>query len=108
MTAADRLVLVRTTVGTEAQARDLAGRLVGLHIAACVHITPVTSIYRWKGAVQDDVEFLVEARCIAARREAVREAMLEGHPYELPLVEAWEVHGVPPAYAEWAQHGTGP
>jgi periplasmic divalent cation tolerance protein len=103
-----RMVLVRTTLGTQQQARELAGRLVGLHLAACVHIQPLASMYRWKGAVQDDAEFVVEARCIPNRESDVRAAMLEGHPYENPLVEAWDVRGVPPAYLAWAQHGTGP
>lgn len=106
--AMDRLWLVRTTVGTLEQARGLAERLVGLHLAACVHIQPIQSMYRWKGAVQDDAEFAVEARCIQSREADVRAAMLEGHPYEVPLVEAWEVQGVPAPYAEWARHGTGP
>ncbi|HET6398833.1 MAG TPA: divalent-cation tolerance protein CutA [Candidatus Thermoplasmatota archaeon] len=105
--AGHTLVLIRTTVGTEQQAREMAARLVGIHLAACVHFYPFASVYRWKGAVQDDAEYAVEARCIPEREGDVRQAMLEGHPYEEPLVEAWTVRGVPAGYFAWAQHGTG-
>lgn len=80
--------LVRTTVGTEAQARKLARALVGPRLAACVHLHPIQSFYTWKGEAKEEKEWVVEARVAGfRRRRRVQKAMVKGHPYEVPMVE---------------------
>ncbi len=101
----DAMALVRTTVGSEEAARTLAHGLVEARNAACVHITPAKSVYRWKGQQEEADEFLVEARCLPEKVQAVRSAMLKEHPYELPLIEVVQVTGFTPAYLEWARRG---
>lgn len=96
------LALVRTTVATRQQAETLAQRLVRDHVAACVHLQDVASVYRWDGRVQQESEVLVEARTTWERRIDVERIMLEGHPYETPVVEAWAVRDVPADYGAWA------
>jgi len=96
------MALVRTTVGTEAQAHALADRLVDDGLAACVHVTSVRSSYVWKGRREDTAEWLVEARVLHRRIHAAVEAMKDRHPYELPLVELLPTW-VDAAYASWAK-----
>ncbi len=97
------MVLVRTTVGTRDAAHDLARRLVDAGLAACVHVQELTSVYHWKGNVEEHAEWLIEARALASREASVREAMLAGHPYELPLVETLIATGISKAYLDWAR-----
>lgn len=94
-------VLVRTTVETRMQAEALARRLVDARLAACVHVQEVASVYRWQGRVQQETEFLVEARTTPGRRGDVERAMLDGHPYEVPLVESIRPTALSAAYAAW-------
>lgn len=96
------MVLVRTTVATQAQAHALADALVEAGLAACVHVTAIHSTYRWKGRREEGEEWQVEARALPRRLRALQARMAEGHPYELPLVETLRVI-VNPAYAKWAQ-----
>lgn len=96
------LVPVRTTLPTRNAAEALATRLVDGRLAACTHITELASVYRWKGARLQETEYAVEARTTLRNRSRVVEAMQEGHPYEVPLVESWPVSHVPRAYARWA------
>lgn len=100
------LVVVRTTLATRVQAERLAQRLVQGNLAACVHLQEISSVYRWKQRVTQETEVVVEARTTLQRRRDVELAMLEGHPYETPLVESWPVHGVPDKYAHWAASQT--
>lgn len=65
------LCLVRTTVGNRTDAEALARRLVDARLAGCVHITEIASVYRWKGAVQQETEHLVEARTTNGGRAAL-------------------------------------
>lgn len=95
------MALVRTTVATEAQANALADALVQAGTAACVHVLSIRSTYRWKGRQEEAEEWLVEARCTLRKAAAARRRMLEGHPYELPLVETLRC-AVNAGYAKWA------
>ncbi|MHB1260620.1 MAG: divalent-cation tolerance protein CutA [Thermoplasmatota archaeon] len=96
------MVLVRTTVGTRDAATAIARSLIDAKLAACVHVQEMASVYRWKGKVEEQAEWLVEARALPARESSVREAMLAGHPYEVPLVETLTSTGLSKAYLDWA------
>jgi periplasmic divalent cation tolerance protein len=96
------LIVVVTSVGTEDQALDIAHALVRSHRAACVNIIPnVHSIYRWKGRVCDDGEFLLLVKTRAREFDAVREAIQKLNTYELPEVLAYRVDDASPAFAAW-------
>lgn len=97
------MALVRTTVGTRDAADDLAQRLVTAGLATCVHVQEIRSTYRWKGKVIAEPEWLVEARALPSKAEGVREAMLAGHPYEVPLVETLNATGISKEYLDWAK-----
>lgn len=99
------MALVRTTVGSRDAADALASQLVNAGLAACVHVQEVRSTYRWKGKVEEQAEWLVEARALESRAVGVREAMLADHPYELPLVETLTVTGISKEYLDWARAG---
>ena len=95
--------LVRTTLGSRDAADTLARHLVNAGLAACVHIQEIRSVYRWQGKVEEQGEWLVEARALESRAVAVREAMLADHPYEVPLVETLTVTGISKEYLDWAR-----
>lgn len=98
----NQAALVRTTVATRADAERLARRLVEQRVAACVHVSEVASVYRWEGTVRQETEFVVEARTTPGRRGDAERAMLDGHPYEVPLVEtAGRSSFVTPRYMAW-------
>lgn len=91
-----------TSVGTEEQALDVAHALVRSHRAACVNIVPnVHSIYRWKGRLCDDGEFLLLIKTAAREFDGVREVIQKLNTYELPEVLAYRVDQASPAFASW-------
>ena len=50
-------VLATTTAPTVEDARRIAHRLVEEKLAACVQmVDPITSVYRWQGAVEEQSE----------------------------------------------------
>ena len=101
-TPRDRALLLRTTVATRADAERMARRLVDARLAACVHVSEVASVYRWDGKVRQETEFVVEARTTPARRGDIERAMLDGHPYDVPMVEMAGAYGwLSGAYAKW-------
>ena len=101
------LLLVITSVGTEEQALDIAHALIRNRQAACVNLMPnVHSIYRWKGRVCDDGEFLLFIKTRAREFEGVRETIQKMNTYELPEVLAYRVDDSSPAFATWIAKAT--
>lgn len=97
------MALVRTTVGSRDAADALAKHLVNGGLAACVHVQELRSTYKWQGKLEEQAEWLLEARALESRAVAVREAMLADHPYDVPLVETLTATGIPKAYLDWAR-----
>jgi len=77
--------IVLTTIGSEADAIALAKTIVDERLAACVNVLPkMISIYRWKGAVEQDNEHQIVIKTTADRLPALEARLRQLHPYELP------------------------
>jgi periplasmic divalent cation tolerance protein len=95
-------LLVFTNLPDREAATRLAHGLVEQRLAACVNVLGAcTSVYRWKGEVEEaqEVPVLIKTR---ASRYAEVEAGIRGlHPYELPEIIAVPVVRGLPDYLEW-------
>lgn len=95
-------VLVLTTVPTADVGATLARALVQARLAACVNVLPpMTSIYRWKGELQQDTECQLVVKTVRPRVDAVRALVRQLHPYELPEFVVVPVDGGDEAYLAW-------
>jgi periplasmic divalent cation tolerance protein len=103
-----KLVLVLTTLGADADAAALARTLVEERLAACVNVLPaMTSIYRWKGSVEENREQQLLIKTAPDRVEALATRLRQLHPYELP--EFILLNGdASAAYALWVDESTRP
>ena len=98
--------LVLTTTGTGEEALSIARALVDEGLAACVNVVPgVTSVYRWKGAVDRASEVLLLIKTRSERFEAVRQALVALHPYELPEIIALPIEAGHAPYLAWLDDG---
>jgi periplasmic divalent cation tolerance protein len=78
-------VIVLTTVGASTDATAFARVLVTDRLAACVNVLPpMTSLYRWKGAIEEDREQQLVIKTTSDRVAAIEARFRELHPYELP------------------------
>jgi periplasmic divalent cation tolerance protein len=95
-------LLVLTNLPDRAAAERLAGQLIEGRLAACINIlAPCRSVYRWKGAVQNDEEHPMLIKTTAERYPALEAAIRAGHPYELPEIVAVPIVRGLPAYLQW-------
>jgi periplasmic divalent cation tolerance protein len=98
------VVIVLTTLGADADAPALARVLVDERLAACVNILPpMTSIYRWKNAVEQDREQQVVMKTTAGRVAALEARLRQLHPYELPEFLVIPASGGSAAYLDWVR-----
>lgn len=94
--------LVLSTCPDQHTAEQLATRLVETSLAACVNILgPLRSVYRWKGAVQQDDEVLLMIKTHVDRYADVEQLILQQHPYELPEVIQVAIGGGSSDYLAW-------
>ena len=76
-----------TVTGNEEEARRIGKALVQEELAACVNIFPgMRSVYRWKGAVEEDEECAMILKISRENADEVVERIRELHSYELPCV----------------------
>ena len=102
MSELDPISLIVTSVGTEQQAVEISEELIGRRLATCVNIVPrLRSIYRWKGKVCEDTEYLLLIKTPKRLFDAVSEAILELHSYELPEILAVDVDQAETTFHEW-------
>lgn len=101
------VLLVLVTTPSPEVAADLARSLVEARLAACGNVLPgVRSIYRWEGKVQDDAEALLVLKTTRDRFEALRDEVLQRHPYEVPEIVALSVDAGSERYLAWVTAGT--
>jgi len=102
-----RLVLV--TAPNEAGARAIARALVGDGLAACVNVLgPIRSIYRWRGAIEDEAEYLLLIKTSARLYTRLERRVQELHSYEVPEVIALPIETGSAPYLKWLLDSTGP
>lgn len=83
------VALVYTLFGSVEDARRIARQLVEERLAACANIgAACTSIYEWKGAVEEATETPVLFKTSPERSAALQARIAELHGYDLPAIVA--------------------
>ncbi len=96
------LILVLTTVPNDDSAEAMAHTLVEERLAACVNLhAPMTSVYRWKGAVERESERQLVIKTTRERLPALEARLKTLHSYELPELIVLSVERGSPAYLAW-------
>jgi periplasmic divalent cation tolerance protein len=95
-------VVALSTVGSAEDAERIARALVERRLAACVNVVPgVASVYRWKGEICRDQEWLLVVKTRGEKLDALREALVALHPYELPELVALPIEAGHAPYLAW-------
>jgi periplasmic divalent cation tolerance protein len=98
----DDVIVMLTSVGTEEQAVDIGEVLVRRRYATCVNLIPSTrSIYRWKGKVCEDSEFLLIIKTLARETNAVAQTIREFNSYELPEILSFSIRDGDAKFCAW-------
>ncbi|QFU94686.1 divalent-cation tolerance protein CutA [Amycolatopsis sp. YIM 10] len=95
-------VIVASTTDSEERAGALAAGAIDARLAACAQVVgPITSVYRWEGAVQTDPEWRVEFKTAADRVPALTEHIKANHTYDVPEIIATPINGGSAEYLAW-------
>jgi len=95
--------VVLVTCGKLAEARKIARAVVEQKLAACVNVlvSPVESVYRWKGKVEQAKEHLLVMKTTQRRLRELERVVGGLHSYDVPEFLVLEVAGGSSEYLKW-------
>jgi len=100
-------VVILTTVPADDRGEAIGQALVDERLAACVNLLPpMTSIYRWRGVVERQMERHLIINTTRNRVPAVQTRLAALHPYEIPEFLVLSVADSSSAYFEWVVNET--
>lgn len=79
--------------------------MVSERLAACANIAEISSVYSWKGKIEEGGEFLCLLKTPPRNRAALERRLAEIHPYEVPEIACVAASSSGP-YARWLSEST--
>jgi len=99
----EQLIEISTTFASRSAADACARRLVEVRVAACVQVDgPVSSVYRWRSAVEIAEEWRCTCKTTPEREGECLAAITALHDYETPQLVVTAV-ATTPAYGAWVR-----
>ena len=97
----DKIVIL-VTAGSLRESKKIARRLVEQRLAACVNILPpIQSLYRWKGKLNEDREFLILIKSSRELFEEIKATVITLHSYTTPEVICLPIVDGSADYLQW-------
>ena len=93
--------LIISTYPTKGSASKAAKELVKLRLAACVNISKISSIYEWKGRIEDTPEYLALFKTTTKNRKKLRQKIQDSHPYDVPEIAELDIASINGPYLKW-------
>lgn len=103
-----QVVIIYTTTKDVKEAKKIGKTLVDKKLAACINIIPkMSSVYRWKGAVEEAKESILLIKTTDNNIEKIKKSILKMHSYELPCVLVFPVESGSDRYLKYVVDETG-
>lgn len=101
-----KFILIYTTHKSLEEAQKITDPLLNERMIACVNFHPITSQYRWKGAIETSNEIVAILKTRTENWDTVKKYIEEHHPYETPCILKLAEVEANDAYAHWIQEET--
>ena len=98
--------VVLSTTGTREEAEKIARILLEKRAASCVQISPITSLYHWKGKIERSDETRLLIKTTDALYQRVESLIRENHSYEVPQIVKIPITAGLPEYLDWISEET--
>ncbi|MDP2766759.1 MAG: divalent-cation tolerance protein CutA [Candidatus Methanoperedens sp.] len=93
--------IVYITAGDMEEAKKIGRTLVEERFAACVNIFPITSIFRWKGNIDEAQEFGIIVKTKTQKVKEIEKRVKELHSYEVPCVVSFNIEEGSADFLKW-------
>jgi periplasmic divalent cation tolerance protein len=84
----------------------IANELVQNKIVACVNITRISSVYSWKGKIENTSEYLALFKTTQKNKKYLKEKIKSTHPYKVPEIAEISITSINNSYLKWILEST--
>lgn len=99
-------IIVFITAGSEPEAERIGRCLVDEHLAACVNLAPVRSLFIWEGKPEDAREILLICKSRRSSMGKLVQRVKELHSYSVPEIIALPIIDGSAEYLSWVEANT--
>jgi len=99
-------VIIVSTFPSKQSVMGIANKLVKKKLVACVNMTKISSVYTWKGKVQNQNEYLAFFKTTKKNQSTLKKELKKLHPYDVPEVAEINVESVNQPYMKWLVDST--
>ena len=94
-------VVIISTYPTKKSISIVANELVKNKIVACVNISKISSIYSWKGKLENTSEYLAIFKTVRKNKVLLKKKIKETHPYDVPEIAEINITSINKSYLDW-------
>ena len=94
-------VIIVSTFPDKQSITKIANQMVKKKLAACVNITKISSVYAWKGKIENQSEYLALFKTTKKNQLALKKELKKLHPYDIPEIAEINVETINQPYMKW-------
>ena len=99
-------VIIVSTFPSKQSVTSIANKLVKKRLTACVNITTISSIYTWKGKIENQNEYLALFKTTKKNQSVLKKELKKLHPYDVPEIAEINVESINQSYMKWLVDST--
>ena len=99
-------VIIVSTFPSKQSVTSIANKLVKKKLAACVNIINISSIYAWKGKIENQSEYLALFKTSKKNQPNLKKELQKLHPYDIPEIAEINVDSINQPYLKWLVDST--
>ena len=99
-------VVIISTYPDKKSISKIAKEFVKNKTVACVNISKISSIYSWKGKVEDASEYIAIFKTTTKNKKSLKQKIKETHPYDIPEIVEIDVTSINDSYLKWLIEST--
>lgn len=101
------MISIYVTCKDEDEAEKIAKKLLEKRLIACANISPIKSLYWWKGKINNDEEVAMIMKTKKGKFEEIKNEIKKIHSYEVPCICSWDIKQVNEEYSKWLDEEIG-
>lgn len=99
-------VIIISTYPDKKSISKIANELVKNKVIACVNISKISSIYSWKGKIENASEYIAIFKTVTKNKKLLKKKILETHPYDVPEIVELTISSLNKSYLNWLVEST--
>jgi len=99
-------VIIVSTFPDKKTITKIANQLVTKKLVACVNITKISSVYTWKGKIENQSEYLGLFKTTKKNSESLKRELQKLHPYDVPEIAEINPTSINQPYLKWLRDST--